>query len=91
MVELDYFARFYKMSDEEVIEKLKAGVYGFVPRGGAEILLRESGERSARTRLTATAGLISGKVHAAGLKTNATMLYGHVERHQDRVDHRQTA
>jgi aminodeoxyfutalosine synthase len=30
---------------------------------------------------------LSGKVHAAGLKTNATMLYGHIETMEDRVDH----
>ena len=30
---------------------------------------------------------LSGKVHAAGLKTNATMLYGHIESVEDRVDH----
>ncbi|MEO6394146.1 MAG: aminofutalosine synthase MqnE, partial [Pyrinomonadaceae bacterium] len=30
---------------------------------------------------------LTGKVHAAGLKTNATMLYGHIESIEDRVDH----
>ena len=33
------------------------------------------------------AGLSDRKVHAAGLKTNATMLYGHIESVEDRVDH----
>src|SRR5947199_6173434 len=37
MVELDHFARFYKMADEEVIERLKAAGMDSCPGGGAEL------------------------------------------------------
>jgi aminodeoxyfutalosine synthase len=88
MVELDYFARFYKMSDEEVIEKLKAAGMGSCPGGGAEIFAEGVRRTICSHKTDGNRWLdLSGKVHAAGLKTNATMLYGHVERHEDRVDH----
>ena len=45
MVELDFFARFYKMSDEEVIEKLKAAGMDSCPGGGAEIFAEPTRSR----------------------------------------------
>src|ERR1043165_7118667 len=88
MVELDHFARFYKMSDEEVIEKLKAAGMDSCPGGGAEIFREPTGSNVCAHKTDGARWLeLSGKVHAAGLKTNATMLYGHVESIEDRVDH----
>lgn len=88
MVELDFFANFYKMSDEEVIEKLRAAGMDSCPGGGAEIFAEETREKICTHKTDGTRWLeMSGKVHRAGLKTNATMLYGHVETIEDRVDH----
>ncbi|MDQ3805420.1 MAG: aminofutalosine synthase MqnE [Acidobacteriota bacterium] len=88
MVELDHFARFYKMADEEVIERLKAAGMDSCPGGGAEIFAEPTRSRICAHKTDARRWLdLSGKVHAAGLKTNATMLYGHVESIEDRVDH----
>jgi aminodeoxyfutalosine synthase len=88
MVELDYFARFYKMSDEEVIEKLKSAGMDSCPGGGAEIFAEGVRRTICSHKTDGNRWLVlSGKVHAAGLKTNATMLYGHVEKPEDRVDH----
>jgi aminodeoxyfutalosine synthase len=88
MVELDYFARFYKMADEEVIEKLKAAGMDSCPGGGAEIFAEGVRRTICSHKTDGNRWLVlSGKVHAAGLKTNATMLYGHVESQEDRVDH----
>jgi aminodeoxyfutalosine synthase len=88
MVELDHFARFYKMSDEEVIERLKAAGMDSCPGGGAEIFREPTRSRICAHKTDGARWLeLSGKVHAAGLKTNATMLYGHVESIEDRVDH----
>ena len=88
MVELDHFARFYKMSDEEVIEKLKAAGMDSCPGGGAEIFREPTRSTICAHKTDGARWLeLSGKVHAAGLKTNATMLYGHVESIEDRVDH----
>jgi aminodeoxyfutalosine synthase len=87
MVELDHFARFYKMSDDEVIGQLKAAGMDSCPGGGAEIFREPTRSFSVPTNATPRAGSLSGKVHRAGLKTNATMLYGHIESTEDRVDH----
>jgi aminodeoxyfutalosine synthase len=88
MVELDHFAHFYKMSDEDVIEQLKAAGMDSCPGGGAEIFAEPTRSKICAHKTDAARWLeLSGKVHAAGLKTNATMLYGHIESIEDRVDH----
>ncbi|HWQ36422.1 MAG TPA: aminofutalosine synthase MqnE [Blastocatellia bacterium] len=88
MVELDFFAKFYKMSDEEVIEKLRAAGMDSCPGGGAEVFAEETRRKICTHKTDGQRWLdLAGKVHAAGLKTNATMLYGHIETYEDRVDH----
>ena len=88
MVELDFFARFYKMSDEEVIQKLIDAGMDSCPGGGAEIFAEPTRSRICDHKCDGNRWLeLAGKVHAAGLKTNATMLYGHIESFEDRVDH----
>ena len=88
MVELDHFAHFYKMSDEEVIQKLIEAGMDSCPGGGAEIFREPTRSMICAHKCDAERWLdLSGKVHAAGLKTNATMLYGHIESIEDRVDH----
>ncbi|HEY0005362.1 MAG TPA: aminofutalosine synthase MqnE, partial [Pyrinomonadaceae bacterium] len=88
MVELDHFAHFYKMTDEQVIEQLKEAGMDSCPGGGAEIFREPTRSMICAHKCDAARWLeLSGKVHAAGLKTNATMLYGHIESIEDRVDH----
>ncbi len=88
MVEIDHFARFYKMPDEEVIQKLIEAGMDSCPGGGAEIFREPTRSTICAHKTDAQRWLdLSGKVHAAGLKTNATMLYGHIESTEDRVDH----
>ena len=88
MVEFDFFARFYKMTDEEVIEQLKAAGMDSCPGGGAEIFAEPTRSRICDHKCDGARWLeLAGKVHKAGLKTNATMLYGHIESIEDRVDH----
>jgi aminodeoxyfutalosine synthase len=88
MVELDFFARFYKMSDEDVINQLKAAGMDSCPGGGAEIFAEPTRSRICDHKCDGNRWLeLAGKVHNAGLKTNATMLYGHIETIEDRVDH----
>ncbi len=88
MVEIDHFARFYKMDDEDVIEQLKRAGMDSCPGGGAEIFRDPTRSMICAHKCDADRWLsLSGKVHAAGLKTNATMLYGHIENTEDRVDH----
>jgi aminodeoxyfutalosine synthase len=88
MVELDHFAHFYKMGDEEVIGQLIAAGLDSCPGGGAEIFREPTRSMICAHKCDADRWLeLSGKIHAAGLKTNATMLYGHIETMEDRVDH----
>ena len=88
MVELDFFARFYKMSDEDVISKLAAAGMDSCPGGGAEIFAEPTRSRICDHKCDGNRWLeLAGKVHKHGLKTNATMLYGHIETIEDRIDH----
>ena len=87
-VEIDYFARITGQSVEAVIEELKLAGLSSMPGGGAEIL-------GARVRELICPEKISGErwlevttlAHRAGLRSNATMLFGHIETAADRVDH----
>src|SRR5438270_10761095 len=88
MVELDHFAHFYKMNDEDMIRQLIDAGLDSCPGGGAEIFREPTRSMICAHKCDAQRWLdLAGRVHAAGLKTNATMLYGHIESIEDRVDH----
>ena len=88
MVELDHFAQFYKMNDDDVLQQLMAAGLDSCPGGGAEIFREPTRSMICAHKCDANRWLeLAGKAHAAGLKTNATMLYGHIESIEDRVDH----
>jgi aminodeoxyfutalosine synthase len=88
MVELDFFAKFYKMTDEEVIEKLHQAGMDSCPGGGAEVFAEDTRSKICTHKTDGNRWLeMAGKVHKHGLKTNATILYGHIETIEDRVDH----
>src|SRR2546427_4129959 len=88
MVELDHFAHFYKMPDEDMIQQLIDAGLDSCPGGGAEIFREPTRSMICAHKCDAARWLeLAGKVHAAGLKTNATMLYGHIESIEDLVDH----
>ena len=87
--EIDYFSRRWKIDPKEALSRLKAAGLQSMPGGGAEIF----SERLAR-RLHYTGKAspdrwceIHGIAHSLGIRTNATMLYGHVETMAERVDH----
>src|SRR3989338_5212453 len=87
-VELDFYARLEKIPVEEVIERLKSAGLGGVPGGGAEIFSERARALICAPKISATRWLQVHKlVHQAGLRSNATMLYGHVETPEERVDH----
>ena len=87
-VEVDYFSRISGLSIEQVLERLKSAGLGSMPGGGAEILVEEVRQRICPEKITGQRWLeIIRLAHRAGLKTNATMLYGHVETYADRVAH----
>jgi aminodeoxyfutalosine synthase len=88
MVEIAFLARRAKLTIPETLAKLKDAGVDSMPGGGAEIF-------SDRVRHIICDHKIDGEewldtarmVHEAGLKSNATMLYGHIENDEDRVDH----
>jgi aminodeoxyfutalosine synthase len=88
MVEIDHLTRTCRMSDEEVIEGLISAGLDSCPGGGAEILRDPTRSRICAHKTSGERWLeLSEKVHRHGIKTNATMLYGHIESSEDRVDH----
>jgi aminodeoxyfutalosine synthase len=88
MVEVAYLARRTKISIRETLEKLRDAGVDSLPGGGAEIF-------SERVRRIICDHKIDGEewletaraAHRLGLKSNCTMLYGHIENDEDRVDH----
>ncbi len=87
-VELDYFARITNQDVALVISELKEAGLGSMPGGGAEILRREVRDKICPEKISGERWLeIIEQAHRAGLKTNATMLFGHLENYEDRVDH----
>ncbi len=87
-VEIDYFATLTEQSPQQVIEGLKAAGLDSMPGGGAEIFASEVRQKICPEKISGERWLeVTEQVHRAGLKTNATMLFGHVESYADRVDH----
>lgn len=88
MVELDHLTRICRMTDEEVIEGLIEAGLDSCPGGGAEILREPTRGKICAHKTSGERWLeLSEKVHQHGVQTNATMLYGHIESVEDRVDH----
>jgi aminodeoxyfutalosine synthase len=87
--EIDYFWRRWKIEPREALTRLKKAGLHSMPGGGAEVfsprlqkLLKYTGKADADRWCE-----IHGIAHELGIKTNATMLYGHVETMAERVDH----
>ncbi len=88
MVELSFFAKRYKLNIREVVRQLKAAGLDSCPGGGAEIFADRVRHIICDHKIDGGEWLqIAREVHLAGLRSNATMLYGHVENDEDRVDH----
>ncbi len=87
-VELDYMFRKAKLSNEEGLAKMKAAGLQSLPGGGAEIFHPEVREKICADKVDAAGWLdIHATAHRLGMHSNATMLYGHIENYQHRVDH----
>jgi aminodeoxyfutalosine synthase len=87
-VELEYFSQISKLSLEDTLAKLKEAGLGSIPGGGAEIFAKRVRRKICGEKITGEEWLeVHEAVHNAGLKSNATMLYGHLETVEERVDH----
>lgn len=87
-VELDYMFRKAKVSVEEGLNILKNAGLQSLPGGGAEIFHPEIREQISADKVDAEGWLkIHETAHLLGMHSNATMLYGHIEKYEHRVDH----
>ncbi|WP_457628109.1 aminofutalosine synthase MqnE [Persephonella sp.] len=87
-VEIDYFSRISGLSYREVLEKLKEAGLGSLPGGGAEIFSPRVRRIIAPTKIGWKKYLeVHKTAHKMGLHSTVTMLYGHVETYEERIDH----
>ncbi|HEU4401206.1 MAG TPA: aminofutalosine synthase MqnE [Candidatus Polarisedimenticolia bacterium] len=88
MVEIAAMAENFGMGVEEVLLELKAAGLGSIPGGGAEILTDHAHQVLFKGKIDHRAWIeIAKTAHRLGLKSNATMMFGHVETVEDRIDH----
>jgi aminodeoxyfutalosine synthase len=88
MVEIGYFARREKMSIRDVLIKLRDAGMDSLPGGGAEVFSERVRRIICDHKLTGDEWLETARTaHELGLHSNCTMLYGHIENEEDRVDH----
>jgi aminodeoxyfutalosine synthase len=87
-VEYEYFAKINRISLEEVFRRLMDAGVEALPGGGAEIFSSHVRNVIAPKKISGTKWLsVMRTAHKMGLKTNATMLYNHIEDPEDIVDH----
>jgi aminodeoxyfutalosine synthase len=88
MVEIAYLAKRTKISVRETLEKLKEAGMDSLPGGGAEIFCERVRRIICDHKIDGNEWLETARIaHQIGLKSNCTMLYGHIETAEDRVDH----
>ena len=87
-VELDYMFRKAKLSIKDGMKKLHDAGLQSMPGGGAEIFDPEIRKQICEDKVDAEGWLkIHEEAHLLGMHTNATMLYGHIENYEHRIDH----
>ena len=87
-VEIKYFSQISGLSVEEVLRILKDAGLGSLPGGGAEIFSSRIREQTCEKKATAREWLdVMETAHKIGLKSNATMLFGHIETAEERISH----
>lgn len=87
-VEITHFAKISGLSIEAVLKKLKAAGLKSIAGGGAEILSDRIRNELCPNKATADEWLaVARTAHRLGIKSNASMLYGHIETLEERVEH----
>jgi len=88
MVEVAYLAKRARLSTRQTLEQLKAAGVDSLPGGGAEIFADRIRHIICDHKIDGDQWLDTARLaHQLGLRSNATMLYGHIEGDEDRVDH----
>lgn len=86
--EFCHFAKLFKMPVEEVLAKFKDAGLGSIPGGGAEILVESVRGKVSPLKCPAEEWLrVMEIAHGLGLRSSATMMFGHVETVEDRIEH----
>jgi len=86
--EFNHFAEVFRMPLEEVLRKFLEAGLGSIPGGGAEILVDRVRQRIAPRKCGTDAWLRVMEIgHGLGLRSSATMMFGHVETVEDRIEH----
>ncbi len=87
-VEIAFFADLYRKTDEQVLRELMAAGLDSLPGGGAEIFAERVRKKIAHDKCGTERYLdIHRTAHRLGMRSNVTMLYGHIETAEERVDH----
>lgn len=87
-VEYHFLAEMHKISIEEVFQKMISWGLGSLPGGGAEILVEEVRQKIAPGKIPSDTFLaIHDLAHRLGLRSNITMLFGHIETHEHIITH----
>ncbi len=88
--EFQHFAEVFAMPLGEVIAQFKAAGLGSIPGGGGEILVDRVRQRISPLKCNSDQWLeVMQLAHEAGLNSSATMMFGHVETIEDRIEHLQ--
>ncbi len=87
-VEIAHFADISGLGITGVLEDLKKEGLGSIPGGGAEVFSPRIRELTCEKKLSGSGWIdVAKKAHDVGLHTNATMLYGHIETIEERLEH----
>ncbi len=87
-VEIAHLAEVSNLTVRSVLEELKNAGLGSLPGGGAEVFSPQTREQVCPEKLSGDGWLdVMRQAHEVGLRSNATMLYGHVETAEDRINH----
>lgn len=87
-VEIDYFSKISGLPLETTLDQLKKAGLDAMPGGGAEIFAESTRNKLCPEKISGARWLeVHETAHRTGILTNATMLYGHIESYEDRVDH----
>ncbi len=86
--EINFLSQEYNLSYDEVIDRMIECGVDSLPGGGAEIFAEDVRDKICKGKVSSSEWLEIHKIwHSRGKKSNATMLFGHIESRRDRIDH----
>jgi aminodeoxyfutalosine synthase len=87
-VEIDYFSKKFKKSHEQVLRELQEAGLRTMPGGGAEVFSERVRKELFKQKIGAKTWFeVHRTAHRLGIQSNVTMLYGHIETMEERVEH----